>query len=191
MCMCSLCARVSALLPTPFPVHVNPHLFSKGQRGGGEGGPSNGLFCIADPHDVPSFPLLLHSCPCFHITNYHTSSLITRAIYYWRISKMRRTRSFLFFFSFVSPFPFISPPISASYSPRFPSLSLHSLVSGWKVQWGCGIPEGQGGGLPLTRAQYVCKAGASYRPICQQWLVTACRLCRVPREGWKVQSSHV
>ena len=47
-----------------------------------------------------------------------------------------------------------SPPLVLS--PLFPSLSLHSLVSGWKVQWGCGIPEGQGEGgrwgLPLTRA---------------------------------------
>lgn len=46
-------------------------------------------------------------------------------------------------------------PISAFYSP--PSLFLHSSVSGWKVQWGCGIPEGQGRGGGGCLSQYVWK----------------------------------
>ena len=63
-----------------------------------------------------------------------------------------------------------SPPLVLS--PLFPSLSLHSLVSGWKVQWGCGIPEGQGEGgrwrLPLTRAR-ACVCVCVCVCVCAKW----------------------
>lgn len=71
--------------------------------------------------------------------------------------------------------PLYSPPHHPSLCllqppPCLPtSPSPHSSLSGWKVQWGCGIPEGQWGGgvegLPQTRAQFVCKQGSSYRPV--------------------------
>lgn len=92
------------------------------------------------------------------------------------------TPSFLlfFFFSFFFTLPLCaSLHLGLSRPPptRFPSLSLHSLVSGWKVQWGCGIPEGQRGrgGGPPTRA-CVCKPGgrgAPRWPICQRQRVCA------------------
>lgn len=88
--------------------------------------------------------------PALTLSNYHTNSLtrrLMRDIYYYCISKfvvLSLSSSLYFFPPCPSPLFIPTPPISASYSPLFPSLSPHSLVSGWKVQWGCGIPEGQG-----------------------------------------------
>lgn len=52
--------------------------------------------------------------------------------------------------------PFVPPPLHLHHHPslcllqppppRPTSPSSHSSLSGWKVQWGCGIPEGQWGG---------------------------------------------
>lgn len=130
---------------------------------------SHGLYCLCQPSPVQSTegktlhpqppsqpPLMCHRWLCRYIpvpvltlSNHHKQfdekSIITRAICCHCIPKcvaLSLSSSFLLLSLFGSPVPPL--PISASRSPLLPSLSPHSLVSGWKVQWGCGIPEGQG-----------------------------------------------
>lgn len=89
------------------------------------------------------------------------------------------------------PSPLFISPISASYSPLFPSLSPHSSVSGWKVQWGCGIPEGQWGFASYQSTVCVqIRVFLLASQISQQWRVTAwwClfRVRKVQNMSWIV-----
>lgn len=91
---------------------------------------------------------------------------------------------FFFFTSFLiqpsCPSPLFLSPISASYSPLFPSHSPHSSVSGWEVQWGCGIPEGQWG-FASHQSTVCVQSGVflSARQISRQWRLTAWHLLKV------------
>lgn len=62
------------------------------------------------------------------------------------------------------PSPLFISPISASCSPLFPSLFHIPRWVGGKFNGDVGSQKGSGG-LPLTRAQYVCKSGSSYQPV--------------------------
>lgn len=125
----------------PFPVYVNPHLFSKGQSGKPTTVQSTLRRPPPDPHDVSLLPLLLHSTPCSPINKKRQADLQPCII---TASKTGLYSVFPhLFISFFILLP-TRPHRCLLQHPPFPSLSLHSLVSGWKVQWGCGSPEGQG-----------------------------------------------
>lgn len=116
---------------------------------------------------MSSLALSSHSCRCSHIIGWphkhsdeRTGGINMGAIYYRCIEEFVLLR--LYSSSDFSP-PLLSPPFGFP-PPTCPS--PHSSLSGWKVQWGCGIPEGQwggegGGGLP----RFVCKQGSSYQPV--------------------------
>lgn len=157
--------------------------------------PSNGLF-LQSWTRMMCHRWLCHCIPVpvLTLSNYHTNSLmrrlsmIMRAIYYYCDWKLLLRSAFphllLLFFS-------LSSPISASYSPLspplLPSLSPHSLVSGWKVQWGCGIPEGQGVCLLPHSAVCVQIRGLLIGQSKLSAVAGDCAVvCGVPWEGWKV-----
>lgn len=118
-----------------------------------------------DPRDVSSLALQLHSSGRSHIIQWpdkHSdggrrrgAGLAAAAIYYDCAQELCYTQAFglspqsntphvplsiLRLTHQLSHLCLMRPPPPPPFPP-----SSHSSVSGWKVQWGCGIPEGQWG----------------------------------------------
>lgn len=180
MCMYTLCVCMCVchcFVPMPFLVHVNPHLFSKRQSRKPSSGqpPPPQAASPASWTRMMCHRWLCHCIPvpALTLSNYHTNSLtrrLMRAIYYYCISKFSvlSLSSSLYFFLHSAPTSLPSlyppPPHLCLLQPP-PPLPLSAFLGEWvESSMGMWDPR-RAGGLPLTRAQYVCKPGASYQPV--------------------------
>lgn len=157
-------------------LNVNPHLFSEERTP-----PSPSMAsCAPWTHMMCQRWLCLRMpVPVRTLSDYYTNSLITRGpLLLLRFKHLFYSVFPQFFFlggwGFFSYFaPMHIPPLSVPSRPHlcllqplFPPTLHIPGVSGWKVQWGCRIPEGQRGlCLIPTRALYVCKSRPTDRPV--------------------------
>lgn len=135
----------------------------KKQRGGKPSTmqcPSNGPFCITDPHDVSSLALSLHSCPCSHIIylphKQFDEKSIMMATYYHCISKMCCSQSYLIFFTsfFMHPSPPLSPHLRLLQPPL--PLPLFAFLGEWvESSIGMWVPR-RAGGVCLLPEHSMC-----------------------------------
>ena len=145
----------------------------------------HGFLCTVDPHDVSTLALSAHTSPhppiiwLLHKQSHHKGA-VTAAVLQTSVLLSLSSAYFFFFFwggwggGFSSCFaPMHIPPYSVPSRPHlcllqplFPPTLHIPRLSGWKVQWGCRIPEGQRGlCLIPSRAPYVCKSQLTDRPV--------------------------